>query len=69
VRAEAAQDARDAVERVARDSYGRLVAIVVRRTRALALAEDVLGVAFADALASWPGRGVPARPEARRPLR
>jgi RNA polymerase sigma-70 factor (ECF subfamily) len=64
MREDASQIARAAVERVARESYGRLTAIVARRTRDLELAQDVLAEAFADALATWPTRGVPARPEA-----
>jgi RNA polymerase sigma-70 factor (ECF subfamily) len=53
-----------AVERAARESYGRLVAILAARTRDVAAAEDALGDAFAAALARWPAQGVPERPEA-----
>ncbi|MEQ8698602.1 MAG: sigma factor, partial [Bauldia litoralis] len=49
---------------VARDSYGRLVALLAVRTRDVAAAEDALADAFAAALADWPANGVPARPEA-----
>ncbi len=51
-------------ERVARDSYGRLVAFLAARTRDVAGAEDALGEAFAAALASWPRDGVPHNPDA-----
>ncbi|RAN69494.1 RNA polymerase subunit sigma-70 [Bacillus sp. SRB_336] len=51
-------------ERLARASYGRLVALLAASTGDLALAEDALSAAFEQALASWPTRGVPANPEA-----
>jgi RNA polymerase sigma-70 factor (ECF subfamily) len=50
-------------ERVARDSYGRLVALLSARSRDIAGAEDALGEAFVAALATWPIRGVPANPD------
>jgi RNA polymerase sigma-70 factor, ECF subfamily len=53
-----------AAERVARDSYGRLVAFLAARTRDVAGAEDALGDAFATALRVWPRDGVPANPDA-----
>ena len=53
-----------AAERAARDSYGRLVALLAAPTRDLALAEDALGDAFVEALSRWPATGVPANPEA-----
>ena len=53
-----------AVERVARVSYGRLLAILASRAHDLAAAEDALGEAFAQALSKWPISGVPAQPEA-----
>lgn len=53
-----------AAERVARDSYGRLIAVLAARTRDVAGAEDALGEAFAAALATWPRDGVPANPDA-----
>ena len=52
------------VERVARESYGRLLAFLVARTRDVAAAEDALAEAFASALADWPAHGTPANPEA-----
>lgn len=51
-------------EAVVRRSYGRLVALLARRTRDIAAAEDALSDALAEALAHWPERGVPANPEA-----
>lgn len=56
--------ARQAAERAARDSYGRLVAFLAARTRDLAGAEDALAEAFASALRSWPTDGVPNNPDA-----
>ncbi|BCS31721.1 DNA-directed RNA polymerase sigma-70 factor [Luteitalea sp. TBR-22] len=53
-----------AAERVARDSYGRLVAFLAARSRDIADAEDALGEAFAAALRTWPGQGVPDNPDA-----
>jgi RNA polymerase sigma-70 factor (ECF subfamily) len=53
-----------AAERVARESYGRLVAFLAARTRDVAGAEDALGDAFAAALRVWPTEGVPANPDA-----
>jgi len=57
-------DAKAAVERAARESYGRLVAYLASRTRDVAAAEDALGEAFRSALETWPRDGVPANPEA-----
>jgi|HubBroStandDraft_1064217.scaffolds.fasta_scaffold122801_2 RNA polymerase sigma-70 factor (ECF subfamily) len=51
------------VERIARESYGRLVALLVARTRDVASAEDILAEAFAAALEQWPTEGVPANPD------
>ena len=53
-----------AAERAARESYGRLVAILSARTRDIALAEDALAEAFASALQSWPRDGIPDNPQA-----
>jgi len=53
-----------AAERVARESYGRLVAFLAARTRDVAGAEDALGEAFAAALRMWPIDGVPNNPDA-----
>src|SRR5262249_58491634 len=53
-----------AAERVARESYGRLIAMLAARTRDVAGAEDALGDAFAAALRTWPVDGVPGNPDA-----
>ncbi len=53
-----------AAERVARESYGRLVARLAWQWRDLAAAEDALSEAFAAALHHWPVQGVPDAPEA-----
>jgi RNA polymerase sigma-70 factor (ECF subfamily) len=55
--------AREAAERAARASYGRLVAVLASRTRDVALAEDALADAFERALRTWPESGVPDSPE------
>lgn len=57
-------DTRRAVERAARDSYGRLVTFLAARSRDIAAAEDALADAFRAALETWPRDGVPDRPEA-----
>lgn len=46
----------------ARDSYGKLLAILAARTRDITAAEDALADAFAAALTQWPRDGVPANP-------
>ena len=51
------------VERVARESYGRLVAYLSVHTRDLAGAEDALSEALLKALTAWPRDGVPHNPE------
>ncbi|MDX2235209.1 MAG: DUF6596 domain-containing protein [Hyphomonadaceae bacterium] len=51
-------------ERVARESYGRLIAWLSARTRDVAAAEDALSDAFAAALRVWPLEGAPDNPEA-----
>jgi RNA polymerase sigma-70 factor (ECF subfamily) len=56
--------ARRAAERAAREAYGKLVARLAKHTRDIAAAEDALGHAFSQALATWPATGVPAAPEA-----
>src|SRR5436190_15012741 len=52
------------VERVARESYGRLVAYLSVHTHDLASAEDALSNALVSALSHWPKDGVPQNPEA-----
>ncbi len=53
-----------AIERVARESYGRLVAYLSSHTRDVASAEDALSNALIAALGTWPRDGVPQNPEA-----
>jgi predicted RNA polymerase sigma factor len=52
------------VERVARESYGRLVAYLSVHTQDMAGAEDALSEALLKALTVWPRDGVPQNPEA-----
>lgn len=59
-----AGEAGGAAERVARESYGRLVAFLAARTRDVASAEDALSEAFAAALRQWPAQGIPDNPDA-----
>jgi RNA polymerase sigma-70 factor, ECF subfamily len=59
-----ASPAEATAEAVARQSYGKLVAFLAARTSDVAGAEDALSDAFAAALADWPQKGVPDRPEA-----
>jgi len=53
-----------AIETVAQDSYGRLIAYLAARSGDVAGAEDALGDAFIAALKRWPAEGVPEKPEA-----
>jgi predicted RNA polymerase sigma factor len=48
----------------ARDSYGRLLALLAASTSDLAAAEDALADAFEQALRTWPSQGVPGNPDA-----
>lgn len=52
-----------AAERVARESYGKLISILSARDRDIAAAEDALADALAKALAVWTTQGVPSNPE------
>jgi predicted RNA polymerase sigma factor len=52
------------IERVARESYGRLMAYLSSHTRDVAGAEDALSEALMAALIAWPHDGVPRNPEA-----
>src|SRR5258707_14057136 len=56
-------DARAVAARVARESYGKLVAYLVTASRDVPGAEDALAEAFASALSVWPSQGVPMNPE------
>jgi RNA polymerase sigma-70 factor (ECF subfamily) len=58
------EDTHRTVERVARESYGRLVAYLSSHTRDVASAEDALSNALVAALTTWPRDGVPKNPEA-----
>src|SRR6202041_59547 len=58
------EDTHRAIERVARESYGRLVAYLSSQTRDVASAEDSLSNALVAALTAWPRDGVPQNPEA-----
>jgi RNA polymerase sigma factor (sigma-70 family) len=53
-----------AIETVARDSYGRLIAYLAARSGDVAGAEDALSDAFVAALKRWSSEGVPEKPEA-----
>ncbi|WP_424992884.1 RNA polymerase sigma factor [Oceaniradius stylonematis] len=57
-------EAARAAESAARASYGKLIAILAKRSGDIAGAEDALADAFAKALKSWPETGVPKNPEA-----
>ena len=59
-----ADDTHRTIERVARESYGKLLARLVAHTRDVVSAEDVLGDALVAALTTWPRDGVPTSPEA-----
>jgi predicted RNA polymerase sigma factor len=52
------------IERVARESYGRLLAYLSSHTHDMASAEDAIGDALVAALTTWPQNGVPQTPEA-----
>ena len=58
------EDTHRTIERVARESYGRLVAYLSVHTHDLASAEDALSNALVSALDHWPREGVPKNPEA-----
>ncbi|WP_374216262.1 RNA polymerase sigma factor [Frankia sp. R82] len=48
----------------ARDSYGRLLALLAASTSDLTSAQDMLADAFEQALRTWPSQGVPGNPSA-----
>lgn len=50
-------------ERIVRESYGRLVALLASRSGDIASAEDALSEALTKAMESWPRTGVPDNPE------
>src|SRR5262249_37078864 len=53
-----------AIEAIARDSYGQLLAFIAARSHDIAGAEDALSEAFIAALKKWPSEGVPEKPAA-----
>lgn len=59
---EACRDTAAQATLAARESYGKLLAILAARTRDVAAAEDALADAFAAALVQWPQSGVPSNP-------
>ncbi|MBB6628019.1 RNA polymerase sigma factor [Nocardioides sp. KIGAM211] len=54
--------AHDAVERIYREEYGRVVASLVRRFGDIDVAEEAAGEALLTALERWPADGVPPNP-------
>lgn len=50
------------IEEIYRADWGRVLSLLVSRSRRLDLAEDALSEAFARASARWPVEGVPANP-------
>jgi predicted RNA polymerase sigma factor len=58
------EDIHRTIERVARESYGRLVAYLSSHTRDVPSAEDAFSNALVAALTNWPRDGVPQNPEA-----
>lgn len=54
----------DALERVWREEWGRLLSLLVAQNRRLDLAEDALADAFERAARAWPDTGVPDNPAA-----
>lgn len=64
VDASGVHDARSTAAAVARDGYGRLLALLAAADGDVEAAEDALGDALERALRIWPERGVPATPDA-----
>ncbi|MEZ5343343.1 MAG: DUF6596 domain-containing protein [Acidimicrobiales bacterium] len=60
----AASDEPLALQRVFRDEWSRVVAVLARSFHDLDLAEDAAQQAFAEAAASWPATGIPRSPGA-----
>jgi predicted RNA polymerase sigma factor len=58
------EDTQRTIERVAGESYGRLVAYLSVHTHDVASAEDALSNALVSALTHWPQNGVAQNPEA-----
>ena len=55
-------DAQEAVARVHREEWARVVATLARRFGDLDIAEEAAAEAFATAVARWPADGVPPNP-------
>ncbi|MBB3045750.1 RNA polymerase sigma factor [Nocardioides soli] len=56
------RDPHEAVERIYREEYGRVVASLVRRFGDIDVAEEAAGEALVVALERWPADGVPPNP-------
>ena len=56
--------AREILERVFREEYGRIIASLIRRSGSFDLAEESLQEAFTSALANWEIQGAPKNPAA-----
>jgi predicted RNA polymerase sigma factor len=56
-------DARFTLEQCARNSRGRILALLAARTGDIAAAEDAVSDAFGEAWLNWPHVGVPRNPE------
>src|SRR5215472_1546508 len=52
------------IESVFRQESGRIIATLIRIAGSFDLAEEAMQEAFASALASWPGKGIPENPGA-----
>ncbi|MGF1665112.1 MAG: RNA polymerase sigma factor [Acidimicrobiia bacterium] len=57
-------DVEGALNRLAREEGGRVLALLASRLRDLDLADDAVQDALAEAVATWPVQGVPANPPA-----
>ncbi|GAA5085075.1 RNA polymerase sigma factor [Nocardia iowensis] len=57
-------DPAEAIDGIYRAEFGRALATVARLVGDIGLAEDAVQEAFADALRTWPDRGVPSSPGA-----
>jgi RNA polymerase sigma-70 factor (ECF subfamily) len=55
-------DAREAIERIYREEYGRIVSSLVRRFGDIDIAEEAAGEALLVAMERWPADGVPPNP-------
>ncbi len=56
-------NAESAIDAIARESYGRLLAYLSVKTGDVTTAEDALGDALVEALRRWPEDGVPKNPQ------